>query len=242
MRALILAAGFGTRLKELGEKTPKGLIKQHNKPLLKHVCQEIEALGQNIQTTALVTNNKYFSQYSAWTHANYPRIQVLNNGVDSSEKRLGAIGDLHRVVDSLNWRDEPLLVLPSDTYFEFNLSDLVEIYEKTHDFVTVVRLMPDKKIIANRLGCAVVEQDRITKFLEKPSTPPSLYAAIPFYLYPEKVLKQIPDYMDQGNDPDSPGSIIPWLIANNIPVRTIITTNQTLDVGTQEDITALQQL
>jgi len=241
MKALILAGGFGTRLKEIGQVTPKGLLEQKGKPLLEHTFLEIASL-KDCDQIALISNGKYYNQYKNWlAQKNHP-ITLLDNGVLNPNERLGALGDLDFAVDSLHWQDETILVLPSDTYFEFSLQEIVAIYKKTNNFVTVVRDVGDKSIIANRLGCAILSEGEMVEFIEKPSNPPSTYAAIPFYLYTPEVLKLLKTYKNEGNEMDTPGSIIPWLLEKKIPVKTLVVTSMTLDVGTPKDLTELQNL
>ena len=218
----ILAAGFGTRLDKFGEQCPKGLIPYKETTLLGRMLSQLA--GFNI---ALVTNNKFFPAYSDYLAKNYSslNVQVINNGVDTPEKRLGAIGDL--------------LVLSCDTYFTFPISDLLDFYAKHHGFTTVLHEV-DMSVIKNRLGCGVLDGDRIMKFVEKSDTPPSNLAAVPLYIYPKELLSKISEYIKTGAGVDSPGKIIPWLIANNIPVWGYTYQGEYLDVGTPADLEKLK--
>lgn len=239
MKALILAAGFGTRLKTLGETIPKGLIRHGQTPLIDYLLREVGDIPE-IKQIALVSNNRYARAYEVWLKRHQLDIQLLNNGVDESDMRLGALGDLIFGIDQLQWQTQPILVLPSDTYFRFPLAGVIRKFRETGEFTTVLRQMPDKSVIANRLGCAVLNEDRIIEFAEKPSQPRSLYAAIPFYIYPPKVVSLLDTYRKQGNTLDAPGSIINWLIENRHPVHAYVTEYETLDVGTPADVTQLQ--
>jgi NDP-sugar pyrophosphorylase family protein len=238
MNVEILAAGFGTRLDKFGEQCPKGLIPYKDTTLLGRMLSELA--GFNV---ALVTNNRFFPAYSDYLAQNFPElhVQVVNNGVDIPEKRFGALGDLKLTLDNLNWYDRDLLVLSSDTYFTFPISDLLAFYAAHPGFTTVLHEV-DIEIIKNRLGCGVLDGDRVVEFAEKSENPPSNLAAVPIYIYPKEVLPKITDYIKTGEGIDSPGKIIPWLIKNNIPVYGFTYKGEYLDVGTLSDLDKLKTL
>ncbi|MEP7167233.1 MAG: sugar phosphate nucleotidyltransferase [Candidatus Woesebacteria bacterium] len=236
MQALILAAGFGTRLKEFGETLPKGLIPTGNSTLLGKVMSEL----QNIPVT-LITNAKFYPQYAEWIDKESKALVLVNDKATDPDNRLGALGDLLFALEStIGWNDD-LLVIPSDTYYEFSIQDFIAFAQAKNSFATVVRKM-DTTLIAGRLGCAVVEGEYITSFVEKPQIPPSDLAAIPFYYYPKAVLARLPEYKQEGGNMDAPGSIIPWFLSKQIPVVAYLTQGQTLDVGTMSDVERLQTL
>lgn len=240
MHGLILAAGYGTRLKEYGEKTPKGLIPYQKSVLVEHVITEF--LKNGIDTITLVTNERYKEVYRKFLSSKSYKIQVLSDGMSDPEHRLGGLGDLLFVLETLKLNNRDLLVAPSDTYFAFSFSKfLSQIALHPGDFCTVFRKMNEEEI-RGRLGCATLEKDRVVAFIEKPEHPPSLFGAVPFYYYPSKVLKLLTNYKMEGNSMDAPGSIIPWLLKKKLPVYAYAVTSPTLDVGTVSDVRALQEL
>ena len=50
MKVLVLAAGYGTRLKALGENTPKALLPINGKPLINFILKTIEAVFRVLDT------------------------------------------------------------------------------------------------------------------------------------------------------------------------------------------------
>lgn len=239
LKTLILAAGFGTRLKEYGEQLPKGLIPYKQTTLIGNLISELNR--SNITSLALITNDKYFKQYKAFASLQESELTVINNRSTAPENRKGALGDLQIAIKELCWEKENILVVPSDTYFEFPLSDFIaKIKLNPNHFHTIVRKM-DSELIANRLGCAVVnEHNHITSFEEKPANPPSNYAAIPFYYYPHTITAKLHEYRANGYSMDAPGSIIPWLIKEKLTVYAHIVTQPTIDVGTLQEVKLLQ--
>lgn len=236
----ILAGGFGTRLKELGETKPKGLIQTAESTLVDQLCRAISRL-EGVQKVVLVTNDRFYPQYQAWCQENpqHGPAQVINDGATGPDFRLGALGDLELASNFFD-RKLPTIVLPSDTYFQFELSVLTALYEQHQAFITAVYHAP-KETIANRLGCAVLEGDRIVDFEEKPAEPKSNWACAPFYIYPPEILALLPDYRLSGGSMDTPSSIIPWLLNKNIPVFAA-TVETAIDVGTENDIQVVKNL
>lgn len=237
---VILAGGFGTRLKELGETTPKGLLHTSQNTLIGELCDAIGHLP-TVNQIVLVTNDRFHNQFQFWCQSNpkHSLTQIINDGATSPDLRLGALGDLELAAKTLN-QHFPTLVLPSDTHFTFELTELTKLYEQQQAFITAVYELP-KESIANRLGCAVMSDNLVTEFYEKPNDPPSTWACAPFYIYPPSVLARISEYRLSGGSMDAPSSIIPWLIEQKIPVYATKVT-PAIDVGTQADFERIAKL
>ncbi len=156
-----------------------------------------------------------------------------------SSQSQGALGDLELAAKSLD-RYHPTLVLPSDTHFTFALSELTTLYEQQQAFVTAVYELP-KESIANRLGCAELDANKVVSFEEKPEQPKSQWACAPFYIYPPEVIDRLHEYRLSGGSMDAPSSIIPWIIKQNVSVYAAKVTTA-IDVGTVSDVQAVQNL
>ena len=241
MKSIILAGGYGTRLGEMGEQLPKGLIEFNGTNLISRVVDELTKIG--VSDIAVVTNSKYFALFENWVAGQKAKITLLSDNTTSPENRLGALGDLNFAIHKLGWEKENILVTPSDTYFTFSLSTFMDSIQKNpQQFSTIVRKM-DTENIKERLGCAVLsETGMITTFVEKPVAPPSPYAAIPFYYYPSEIHTLLHQYAAEGNSMDAPGNIIPWLLKNNYPVHAHIVTDNTIDVGTLKEVELLKSM
>ena len=123
MKQIILAAGYATRLYPLTENTPKPLLPVGGRPMLEHVLASSEAIG-GIDHTYVVTNEKFAGHFEDWRATQPHRAcTVVNDGTSSNEDRLGAIGDLHLVIEQQGI-DEDLLVIAGDNLFTGDLSGL----------------------------------------------------------------------------------------------------------------------
>ncbi len=239
LNTLLLSAGYGTRLKKIGERTPKGLFKNSkNISITDMIIGSLQKVPQ-VEDWALVSNNRFFHNYQDYFAQNYPglKIKMLNDGTDDPKERLGSLGDLVFVLNKLSWWDKSILVLASDRTPENIIPHLVKLYNQHPDcFITCVTRQ-SKKMIANRYGCAQLGQDqKILSFEEKPAQPKSNYQAIPFYIFPQKSLSLLKKYYQAGKNMDSPGNIIPWLLQHNFPVYAHITQKTSIDIGNLEDL------
>lgn len=212
MKAIVLAAGFSTRLYPMTKNFPKALLPVGNKTIVSYVIEEILAIKE-IDEIYLVTNDCFYRHFLDWQEKNYPKkkIKIINNNVSCSDKRLGAIGDLNYVLEKLAFKDD-VLVVASDTLTSLKVKDFVFFFKKNRGVVTGIFKAQKKSEIANRLGCAVVKGNKLVGFVEKPDNPPSLYMAVPYYIFPKESLSLINQYFKIGKNLDSPGSILTFLI------------------------------
>lgn len=243
MRVLLLAAGFGTRLGSFGESTPKGLIQAGPTTLLGKAVIDVFRLDPKPDDVALITNERFVEAYGRWlVDKGYAqRVQFFSDGALDPTSRIGAIGDILLAIEHFGWEDDDLLVVPSDTYYTFSLKSFVDFARRHDGLSTIFRELP-KATIADRLGCGVLNGERLIDFVEKPHDPPSGFAAIPFYYYPQSYLRLIRDYKSSGGTMDAPGSLVPWLLGKQKSVFAYITDGETLDVGTPGDMEKLQTL
>ena len=114
MKALILAAGYATRLRPLTDRIPKQLLPVGGRPMLDWILDHI------VETSAdevhLVTNDRFAADFEHW--AEDKDVHVHNDGTTSNEDRLGAIGDIHFV-----GLDDDLLAVAGDNLFDYSLAD-----------------------------------------------------------------------------------------------------------------------
>src|SRR5919204_6080391 len=114
MRALILAAGYATRLYPLTRDRPKPLLEVGGQPLVDWILDRIAEVSE-IKEVHLVTNAKFAPAFQAWAP---PEVVVHDDGTRDEDDRLGAIGDLAFVA-----LDDDLLVIAGDNLFDFSLRD-----------------------------------------------------------------------------------------------------------------------
>ncbi len=211
MKAVVLAAGYATRLYPLTLTQPKHLLQVAGKHILDYTMEQIEKVA-DIDYVYLVTNNKFYQNFLNWKLSiifSKP-IKIINDNTLENKSKLGAIGDLNFVIDSESINDD-ILVIAGDNIFEFALTDLVADFEKKQKPVLAVYNVGDLSL-AKLYGIVEINHNNlITNFIEKPSQPESALASTGIYLFPKNSLNLIKQYLNKGNSPDKPGDYIAWL-------------------------------
>lgn len=100
MKAIVLGAGYATRLYPLTKDRPKPLLKVAGKTILDYIVEKIEKINE-IDEVIIVTNHKFTKHFEEWAkEALYTKkLTVVNDGTLTNETRLGAIGDIQFVIE-----------------------------------------------------------------------------------------------------------------------------------------------
>jgi len=243
MKAIILAAGFSTRLYPLTKTFPKALLKVRGRAILDQILKQLLKLPK-IEEIWLVTNDVYFSHFSQYLEESdkQKRIQLVTNHSTTPENRLGAIGDLLLIMKKEKI-DDDLLVVASDTLTSMKLAEFVSYFEEQDCSITALFDIADKERIREKLGCASVNQkNQITAFVEKPNEPASSLVAIPYYLFHRRDLPLIRAYPASHESMDSPGNLLGYLYQKTrLQALVLPKSGYYYDVGTKEAFAAVQK-
>lgn len=237
MQALILAAGYGTRLYPLTRDRPKPLLPVAGRPLLDFLAENLGRV-EELEAVWTVTNGRFEDEVRAWAgqaRAELPvPLEVLSNGTERPEERLGAVGDVAFALDRMGPGGD-LLVVAGDNLFEFELSEMARAAGSAPeaDALVAVEELTDRERLRRGGVAEVDEEGRIRRFEEKPDEPRATTAAAPLYVYRESVRPLFSRYVEEGGDPDAPGHFLEWLV----PRRRVWAWRMPgprLDIGTPE--------
>ena len=211
-KAIILAAGYATRLYPLTENQPKPLLKIADKPLIEYIIEkiyEIEAIDEII----IVSNDKFYNHFLEWNSSFNSKIpiKILDDGSTTNENRLGAIKDIQFALKQENI-SEDTLIIAGDNLFEFNLKDLYNLYKEKNASITAAFDVKDKNIVKNRHGVVILDNsNKVIDFQEKPEEPKSTIKSIACYILTKEAIKLLEQYIKEGNNSDAPGFFLEWL-------------------------------
>jgi glucose-1-phosphate thymidylyltransferase len=210
LKAVILAAGYATRLRPLTDDVPKHLLPVGGRPMLDWVLDRVREV-EDVDAVYLVTNSRFAPEFRRWAERN--DVDVLDDGTTSNEDRLGAVGDLRLVIEAGVLQLEELIVLAGDNLFEFSLPRFVEWWRAKPQPASAVPLHDVGDLdLARHYGIAEVDaEDRIVNFVEKPDLPTSTLASTLVYLLPPEHVQLVATYLDEGESPDNAGSFLGWL-------------------------------
>jgi len=200
MKAFLLAAGKGIRLKPLTDRIPKVMIPVAGKPILEYHVEQLAASGIReifINLHHLPEKIKgYFQAGQKWgVHIKYSYEPAI----------LGTAGAVKRLEKSL--AREPFLVIYGDNYLQSDYADLIASAERKNGIGTVAVFK--KEDVG---GSGIVEigaGQRILRFAEKPKAKDvfSHWVNAGIYYFQPAVFKFIEsDYSDFGFD------VLPYLL------------------------------
>lgn len=232
MRALLLAAGFGTRLRETGELQAKGLLEVGGRPAIEFVAGAAEALAE-VRELDVITNARFHAAFADWAGARTPRkpVRLWNDGARDPAERLGAIGDLARWLE-LAGPDEPVLVLAADNVFDFSLAALAE--RARREPAVVLCDVGSREHVSRLASVELDREERVVRFVEKDPAPATTLACVALYGLPADALGDVHRYLEEGGARDNLGFFVEWLHRRRV-VRGLRLEGRFVDIGTPED-------
>src|SRR5690242_20789410 len=185
MKAIVLAAGYATRLRPLTDEVPKPLLPLAERPMLDYLCDALDAVGE-IDAIHVVTNGRFAAHFTDWARGREGRapVRVHDDRTTTNETRLGAIGDIRFVLDGAGIRGHDLLVVAGDNLFDYDLVDLVAFWRaKGAENAIAIHDVGDLAL-ASQYGVIELDpDDRVVSLVEKPPDPESALAATATYVF-----------------------------------------------------------
>lgn len=179
MKGVVLAGGLGTRLRPLTRVTNKHLLPVYDRPMIHYPIEKLVEAG--VEDILIVTGGSHAGDF----------LRLLGNGRAFGLKHLnysyqegeGGIAEALSLAE--HFADgEPIVVILGDNLFEDSLARAVERYRETGSGASIMlKEVPDPE----RFGVVEFDGDRITRIVEKPSSPPSSFAVTGVYMYDARV-------------------------------------------------------
>lgn len=180
MRAMILAAGLGTRLKPLTDTLPKPLVPVGGRPMISYVLDRLEEAG----ITEVLVNVHYLADklVSFCAEENQRRKKIKITVQDERAKILGSGGALVKGAPWLFANDTKALFLNADTLIQPDLADFIHQHEASTCYCTMA-VMPHAEAgikytglkVANKLVTSFVSKNEKAKRVEDVFHFPGLY-------------------------------------------------------------------
>ena len=210
MKAIILAAGYATRLYPLTLDRPKALLPVGGKPMLDHLMEQLEQV-EGLDEVHVATNSKFAEAFREWAagRSGLP-LRILDDGTVDDDSKLGAIGDLDLTIRE-GELDDDLLVLAGDNLFSESIASFPAFALEKGGPALGVYDVGDLDTIRRYSVIELDGDDRVTRLEEKPEQPRSTLAGIALYFYPRSALRYVREYLEDGNNPDQPGRLVQWL-------------------------------
>jgi len=220
MKAMILAAGVGSRLDPLTRNIPKPMVPIVNKPVMEHIVEKLAASGfKEIMVNVHYLGEQimdYFGDGKKWN------VKIHY----SPEDRLwGDAGSLKRCESFFD--EDTFVVVGGDDLTDIDLSRLVRFHNEKKALATIALSLVDDPA---EYGIALLnDRGRITRFLEKPKGEVifSNSANTGVYVFDRHVLELIPKGVSYGFG----NNLFPMLLEQKTRFYGYLTSSYWKDVG-----------
>jgi len=174
MKAVVLAAGEGTRLRPLTEDKPKGMVKVDGKPILTHCFDQLAELGADEFVVVVGYRKQDIIDYYGDEYDSIP----ITYAHQREQKGLA-----HALLTVEQYIDDDFMLILGDNIFDANLGDVVKRQKEDRaDAAFLTEEVPYDE--ASRYGvCDTNDYGEITDVVEKPEDPPSNLVMTGFYTF-----------------------------------------------------------
>lgn len=237
MKAMILAAGKGTRVRPLTNVLPKPMIPLVRKPVMESIIEHLKSHGfdQIFINTSYLSGaiENYFRDGERFgVQIAYSYEGELEDG-QFVDRPIGSAGGMRKIQDFCGFFDSTFAVLCGDALIDVDLSAVLDFHRQRSAIATIVtKTVPLEEV--SKYGVVVTDDSgRVQRFQEKPAAAQaaSTNANTGIYIFEPAVFDHIP----AGQEYDIGSQLFPSLVAANAPVYAVAQPFQWVDIGSVPD-------
>ncbi len=238
MKAMILAAGKGTRVRPITHTIPKPLIPIFQKPVMEFLLELLRSHGfdqvmVNVshladRIEAYFRDGQRFGVDIAYSFEG----KIVDDGRLIGEA-MGSAGGLRRIQDFSPFFDDTFIVLCGDALIDLDLTAAVKKHREKGAIATVVTKSVPKEQVSSYGVVVTDEEGKIKAFQEKPTVEEALSNEINtgIYIFEPEVI----DYIPPNQKYDIGGELFPKLVENNAPFYAVSMDFEWVDIGKVPD-------
>ena len=237
MKAMILAAGKGTRIRPITYTIPKPLIPILQKPVMEFLVELLRTHGfdqimVNVSHLADEIENYFRDGQKFGVHIAYSFEGRIEGGTLIGEA-LGSAGGMKRIQDFNPFFDDTFVVLCGDALIDLDLATAVKWHKEKGAIATIVMKSVPKEQVSSYGVVVTDETGRIKDFQEKPSVNEALSTDINtgIYIFEPEIFKYIPS----GCEYDIGSELFPHLVEIGAPFYGISMDFEWVDIGKVPD-------
>ena len=231
LRALLLSAGYGTRLRPITDNKPKCLLEINNKPIIEHWLAKLE----EIDCERVFINTHYlFEDVTKFIQSRKKSSMIIETKYE--KELLGTAGTL--INNYSFFKDSTIIMIHVDNMTNFDIQNILDFYnykEEDNSLFTMLTFKTDKPS-----SCGVVVTDEkmiLREFHEKVKTPPTNIANGAIYIFDYDFLKKLKKEMPSAKDFSK--EVIPNYLGL---IKTYFTDETFIDIGTPESLSLARDI
>ena len=237
MKAMILAAGKGTRVRPLTNEMPKPMIPIIGKPVMEYLIEELERHGFD----EIMINVSHLPEKIESYFGNGERLGVeigysfeghIEDGEIQSEA-VGSAGGIKRIQEFGGFFDDTFLVVCGDALIDLDLTKAVREHWKSGAVASICTLSVDPQSVCDYGVVVSDDSGQITSFQEKPSVDEALSNQVNtgIYIFEPEVLDLIPS----GQTYDIGSDLFPKIVEQGLKFQAINIPFNWVDIGRISD-------
>ncbi|MBZ0201813.1 MAG: NTP transferase domain-containing protein [Ignavibacteria bacterium] len=227
MQAIVMAGGFGTRLRPLTANIPKPMTPLLNKPIIEHILELLKRHKINDLIFILYHQAEVIKDYFKDGKKFGVKIRYVKPDAD-----YGTAGAVHCGYDLVDGR---FIIISGDVVTDFDLTHAISFHEKRKSAATLVLTRAKFPL---QFGIVLTDKEgKITKFFEKPTWSEVFSDTINtgIYVLEKETLSLVTKARGAKADCDFSKDLFPYLLKHKMPLYGAIESGYWRDVGSLED-------
>ncbi|ABG50505.1 Nucleotidyl transferase [Trichodesmium erythraeum IMS101] len=237
MKAMILAAGKGTRIRPITYRIPKPMIPILQKPVMEFLVELLRKHGfdqimVNVSHLAKEIENYFRDGQRFGVNIAYSFEGRIEDGNLIGEA-LGSAGGMRRIQDFYPYFDDTFIVLCGDALIDLDLTKALQRHKEKGAMATVIMKSIPREQVSSYGVVVTDETGRIQSFQEKPKVEEALSTNINtgIYIFEPEVLDCIPS----GVEFDIGSQLFPKLVEIGAPFYGVAMDFEWVDIGKVPD-------
>ena len=237
MKAMILAAGKGTRVRPITYTIPKPLIPILEKPVMEFLIELLRHHGfdqimVNVSHLANEIENYFRDGQRFGVNIAYSFEGSIKEG-ELIGKALGSAGGMRKIQDFYPFFDDTFVVLCGDALIDLDLTAAVQWHKAKGSLATIVMKSVPRDRVSSYGVVVTDDEGRIKAFQEKPTVEEALSTSINtgIYIFEPEIFNYIPS----GCEYDIGGDLFPKLVEEGAPFYGITMDFEWVDIGKVPD-------
>jgi len=227
IKVIILAGGYAKRLWPLTFDRPKSLLTVSGKPIIDYIIEKLDDVG--LKDVIVSTNKKFEPDFKKWLdRSGRGNVRLEVEESRSEKEKLGAIRALSMLTSNIL---DDCMVIAGDNLFTSDLKGILRMFDELRSPIVGLYDVKSTDLARSFATVEIDDNNRIISFTEKPEQPETTLIGTCLYIFPNRTLSRLTEYLSWNLNKDAPGRFIEWL-SKREPVYGYILGGKWWDIGT----------